>query len=109
MLRNRFRPTQEGTVEERFLALRQCGSVKDYYLGFKTLVSPLKGMPKALLEGHFIRELKPVTRAEMRMSRPIGLEQMMDLAQPIEERNLVIRGSIFGPGPNISQALRPQF
>ncbi|XP_052204924.1 uncharacterized protein LOC127809831 [Diospyros lotus] len=104
MLRNRFKPVQEGTVEERVLAFRQWGFVKDYRLGFETLTSPLTGMPKALLEGHCINGIEPVIRAEKRVSRPIGLEQMMDLAQPIEEMNLVIRGSIFGPGPNKGQA-----
>ena len=78
MMRNRFRPTQEGTVEERFLALRQWGSVKDCRLCFEMLAAPLEDMPKELLEGHFINGLRPNIRANMRV---LGLEQMMDLAQ----------------------------
>ena len=90
MMRNRLRPTQEGTVEEQFLALWQWGSVKDYRLCFETLAAPLEEMPEALLEGHFVNGLKVDIRAKMRVLRLIGLEEMMDLAQRIEERNLVV-------------------
>lgn len=80
-MRNRFKPTQEGTMDERFLVLMQWGSVKDYRLCFETLAAPLKDMSEALLEGHFINGLRPDIRAKMRVLRPIGLEQIMDLAQ----------------------------
>ena len=74
LLRNHFRSTQEGTVEERYLALRQWGFDKDYRLCFRTLASPIEDMPKAKLEGHFINGLKPDIRAEIRVLRPTGLE-----------------------------------
>lgn len=67
-------------MEEQFLGLWQWGSVKDYRLCFETLAAPLKDMPEALLECHFINGLKADIRAEMRVLRPIGLEEMMDLA-----------------------------
>ena len=78
---------------ERFLALRQWGSVKDYRLSFETLASLLEGMPKTLLEGQFLNGLKPDIQAEMRVLRPNGQWQMMDVAQRIKERNLVVQGS----------------
>ena len=46
--------------------------------------------------GHFINRLRPDIRAEKRVLRPTGLEQMMDLAQRIEERNLVLRENAAG-------------
>ncbi|KAL2466824.1 Eukaryotic aspartyl protease family protein [Abeliophyllum distichum] len=40
-------------MEEKFLALRQEGSVRDYQRWFETLASPLDEMPEAILEGKF--------------------------------------------------------
>ena len=96
MLRSRFRPTQEGSVEERFLALRQRGTVLDYRQSFEALASPLEYLPEAVLERHFINGLHPEIKAELRVLRPRSLEQMMDMAQRIEERNLVLRGNAAG-------------
>lgn len=100
VLRSRFWSTHEGTLEERFLVLKQWGSVREHRLCFETLASPLEGMPEALLEGQFINGLKPEIRAELRMLRPNGLDQLMEVAQRIEERNMVVRGSTIGSGQN---------
>ncbi|XP_052196517.1 uncharacterized protein LOC127803919 [Diospyros lotus] len=105
MLVNRFRSTQEGIAEERFLALRQMRSVKDYRLCFETLASSLERLPEAFLEGHFLNGLKLDIRAEMRVLRPTGLERMMELAQRIEERNQVVREGYLGSGPTRVLAL----
>lgn len=74
---NRFRPTQEGSLEERFLALRQEGTVKDYRLMFETLAVPVSEVSEAFLEGHFINGLKPEIRAEIRVLQPRGLDRIM--------------------------------
>ncbi|KAL2460735.1 Mediator of RNA polymerase II transcription subunit 25 [Abeliophyllum distichum] len=55
----RFRPSQEGSLEEKFLAFRQEGSVRDYRRWFETLASPLEEMPESILEGNFINRLRP--------------------------------------------------
>ncbi|XP_052185288.1 uncharacterized protein LOC127796925 [Diospyros lotus] len=105
LIRNRFRPTQEGSIEERFLALRQKGTVKEYRQCFEALASPLENLPEAMLDGHFINGLQPDIKAELRVLRPRGLEQMIDLAQRIEERNRVVRGGLGGLGSNKGQAM----
>ena len=63
----RFRPTQEGSLEERFLALRQEGIVKEYRLLFETLGETVPDVPEAFLEGQFLNGLKPEIRAEIRV------------------------------------------
>ncbi|KAL2518687.1 Mediator of RNA polymerase II transcription subunit 25 [Abeliophyllum distichum] len=73
-MRNRFRSSQEGSLEERFLALRQEGSVREYRLLFETLTAPIEDVSDAMLEGHFINGLSPEVQAE----------QIMELAQRIE-------------------------
>ena len=50
-LQNRFRSTQEGTMEEWFLTLRQEGSVRDYRLMFKMLAALVPDVLEAFLEG----------------------------------------------------------
>jgi len=47
-----------------------------------------------MLEGHFINGLSPEIKTELRVLSPRSLEQMMDLAQRIEERNLVLWGNL---------------
>ena len=81
LLQSRFRLTQEGSVEERFLALWQRGYVSNYCQNFETLASPLENLPEVVLEGHFINGLSPEIKAELRVLRPRSLEQMMNLAQ----------------------------
>ena len=96
MLRSQFRNTQEDSMEKRFIALKQWGSIRDYRQSFEALALPLENLPEAMLEGHFMNGLKPEIRAELRVLRPRCLEQMMDLAQQIKERNLVVRGGLAG-------------
>ena len=91
-LRERFRSSQEGTVEERLLALRQEGSVRDYRLMFEMLAAPVVDVPESILEGQFINGLKPEIRAELRVLRPRGLDRIMGLAQSIEEKNIALHG-----------------
>lgn len=49
----------EGIIEERFLALRQEGSVGEYRIAFETLAAPIENISEAMLEGHFINGLSP--------------------------------------------------
>ncbi|XP_022878938.1 uncharacterized protein LOC111396702 [Olea europaea var. sylvestris] len=99
LLRARVRSTLEGTTEERFLALRQEGSVMNYRHSFETLATPICDVSEAILEGHFINELSPEIKAEVRMLQPKGLEQIMELAQRIEEKNKAPQAYATGSGP----------
>ena len=55
-------------------------------------------MLEAVLEGHFINGLKSEIRAEIKVLRPLGLENIMEMAQRIEDRNQVLQGNPFGYG-----------
>ncbi|XP_022848903.1 uncharacterized protein LOC111371244 [Olea europaea var. sylvestris] len=109
----RFRPSQEGTNLEKFLALRQEGTVRDYGRMFEVLAAPLTTVPEDILEGNFINGLKPLIRAEVRLLKPRGLDLIMELAQRVEDRNELVRqaqGS-YGPGKmrNTSYSPSPDY
>ena len=70
--------------------------MKEYRLCFETLASPIEGMPEALIEGQFINGLKPKIRAKLRVLRPNVLDQLMEVAQRNEERNMVVKGGSLG-------------
>ena len=57
-------------------------------------------MPEAVLEGHFVNGLKPEIREKIRVLRPLGLENIMEMAQRIKDRNQVLQGNHFGYGPS---------
>lgn len=97
---NRFQAIHGGTSEERFLALRQEGSVREYRQWFESLAAPLTEIPDGLLEGHFINGLKAEVKAELRVLRPNGLEEIMEMAQRIDEKNMVGQRQWVGPGRN---------
>lgn len=48
---------------------------------------PLEQISKHILFGQFINRLKEEIRAEIRLLNPINLEQAMDVALRVEERN----------------------
>ena len=58
-------PSQGGSLCERFLALRQEGSVREFCQTFETTTSMLQGVAEA--EGVFINRLGPEIRAEVRL------------------------------------------
>ena len=49
-----FRPTQEGSLCEQFLAVPQRGSVAEYRREFKILATPLKGISEEVMESTFM-------------------------------------------------------
>ena len=79
--------TQEGSLCERFLAMRQEGSMREFCSTFKSAATILPGLPKQVLEGVFINGLRPNIRAEVRLVMPKRLEELMEYAQRVEDRN----------------------
>ena len=67
-----FRPTQEGSLCEQFLAMRQRGSVAEYRQEFEILATPLKGISEEVMESTFMNGLLPEIRAELRLLQPYG-------------------------------------
>lgn len=87
----RFRSTQEGSLCEKILAVKQEGSVAEFRRTFKTLAAPVVGLTEEVLESTFINGLKPEIKVEVRLLSPIGLGQLMEVAQKVEDRNLALK------------------
>ncbi|KAL2543175.1 Eukaryotic aspartyl protease family protein [Abeliophyllum distichum] len=52
-----------------------------------------------MLEGNFVNGLKREIRAEVKLMRPVGLDQIMDVAQRVEDRNSMLNLPQRAPGP----------
>ena len=87
----RFRPIQEGSLCEQFLAVRQQGIVAAYWREFEILMTPLKGISEEVMESTFMNGLLPDIRAELCLLQPYGLGHLMEMAQRVEDRNLAMR------------------
>ncbi|GKA78600.1 putative mitochondrial protein [Tanacetum coccineum] len=61
-LLERFQLSQEGTLYEKFLVITQEGSACKYVSLFKTLAGQLVGIPEKVMEGTFIKGLRPELR-----------------------------------------------
>lgn len=86
-LLERFRDTQYGTLHQRFLAIKQTGTVAEFRERFEVMAAPLKNVSNDVLEGVFINGLDEEVQAEVLMANPVGLSQIMDLVQRVEDRN----------------------
>ena len=53
----RFRPSQEGSLHEQFLAIKQMGSVTEYRRNFELLSAPLSGLSEEVMESTFVGNL----------------------------------------------------
>ncbi|XP_028552250.1 uncharacterized protein LOC114580023 [Dendrobium catenatum] len=86
LLLHRFRMSSEGTHYEQFVALVQEGTVAEYRKHFELLSSRLRGITDDLLEGNFMKGLKPHIRAAIRVVDPHGLVKIMETAQLVEDK-----------------------
>lgn len=53
---------------------------------FEELVALLPHLTDEILENTFMNGLDPVIQSEVRCMKPVGLEDMMDKAQLVEDR-----------------------
>ena len=88
-----FRPTQEGSLCEQFLAVWQQGTVATYRQEFEILATPLKGISEEVMESTFMNGLLPEIRAELRLLQPYELGHLMEMAQQVKDRNLTLRAA----------------
>ena len=100
-----FRPTQEGSLCEKFLAVRQRGSMAAYRREFEILATPLKGISEEVMESTFMNGLLPEIRVELRPLQPYGLGHLMEMAQRVEGRNLAMRAAHEPNGPKSTKML----
>lgn len=81
----RFQPSYEGNIYEQFLSIHQAGTARDYVCEFEKLAGQMLDLPEEVLEGTFIKGLKPELRSAVRVSQPKSLSKAMKVAVMIEE------------------------
>lgn len=72
------------------MALRQTGTVTEYREKFESMLAPLNEASNEMLMGVFRNGLKEEIRAELRIMKFGSLQELMDLAHNVEERNIVV-------------------
>lgn len=87
-----FRPLHSGTLCEQWLAVKQTGTVAEFRQKFIEMASPIEHIPESMLMAHFVNGLKDEIRVEVRMLGLYTLEQAMDLALKVEEKNRIKAG-----------------
>ncbi|KAL4033230.1 hypothetical protein IC575_006316 [Cucumis melo] len=85
----RFRSTREGSICGQFLRIQQESSVEEYRNKFDRLMAPVSDLPDRVIEETFMGGLFPWIKAEVEFCRPIGLAEMMLLAQLMENREKI--------------------
>lgn len=84
-----FQSMKRGTVCGQFLAIKQETIVKEYINLFDKLVAPLPHLSNEVLENTFMNGLVPWVKAEVECWEPVGLMNMMKVAQRVKNRELV--------------------
>lgn len=104
----RFRLSQDGTLHEQFLAIRQEGTIAEYRRDFELLLAPLQRLSMEALESTFVKGLRPEVKPELRLMFPNGLGQIMELVQLIEDLNTIVKRVSEYSGPRINRAFSAQ-
>lgn len=73
--------------------------MREYRRRFETLASSLTELPEEVMECNFLNSLKPEKRADVQLLRPVGLEQIMEVAQRVEDRNSITQGGLVNISP----------
>ncbi|XP_020705860.1 uncharacterized protein LOC110116562 [Dendrobium catenatum] len=92
-LLERFQTSRGGDFYEQFFALTQEGTVAEYRDRFEYLASRLDRLSETVLEGNFMKGLKPEIRAAVRVMRPHDLGEAMELAQLVEDQRYLEKGA----------------
>ena len=88
-LKIRFRSSRDGTLLGKFLRIKQETIVEEYRNLFDKLVASLSEVQKDVVEDTFMNGLLPWIRAEVAFCRPKGLSEMMQVAQLVENREII--------------------
>ncbi|XP_062085564.1 uncharacterized protein LOC133791660 [Humulus lupulus] len=92
----RFHTVAVGSTAEEWLSVVQETTVKDYRLKWETLASRVSGVPEHILEGSFVKGLKEEIKGPLHILQPVGLAQIMETTQRIEEGQQLLLS-----GPNV--------
>ena len=68
-------------------------TVAEYIRDFELMSASMTRLPNAVLESTFVMGLKPDIRVEVRVLKPVGLGQLMETAQLVEEKNIAIKAN----------------
>ncbi|KAA0041878.1 transposon Tf2-1 polyprotein isoform X1 [Cucumis melo var. makuwa] len=106
----RFRSSRDGTILGKFLQIKQENTVEEYRNLFDKLVAPLSDVQEEVVEDTFMNGLIPWIRAEVAFCRPKGLVEMMQVAQLVENRELIrneanlksLMSGKYSPHPTVS-------
>ncbi|KAA0062661.1 Transposon Ty3-I Gag-Pol polyprotein [Cucumis melo var. makuwa] len=85
----RFRSSRDGTLLGKFLRIKQETTVEEYRNLFDKLVAPLSEVQEDVVEDTFMNGLLPWIRAEVAFCHPKGLSEMMQVAQLVENREII--------------------
>ncbi|KAA0060214.1 Transposon Ty3-G Gag-Pol polyprotein [Cucumis melo var. makuwa] len=85
----RFRSSRDETICGRYLHIKQETTVEEYGNLFDKLVAPLSDLQERVVEDTFMNDLFPWIRAEVAFCRPKGLVKMMQIAQLVENREII--------------------
>lgn len=91
-----FRSSSGGSLYEQWLATVQTTTVVDYRRKFIETAAPLQRIPEEILLGQFINGLKEEVKVEVRLLNPLSLEQAMEYAVKVEEKNKATGWKKFG-------------
>ncbi|GJS62845.1 ty3-gypsy retrotransposon protein [Tanacetum coccineum] len=78
-------PSHEGSLYEQFLNISQEGSAREYVALFEKIAAQLVGIQEEILEGTFIKGLKPELRTAVRTQQPKGVTKAIQLTLLIDE------------------------
>lgn len=89
-LLKRFQPSMLQSPYELLMSLKQIGSVELYREQFELYAGPLRSAEPEYLKGIFLSGLQDVIKAELKL-HPVGsLPELMDYAQRIDEKNMLL-------------------
>lgn len=83
----KYRPTSAGTLHEQWLATVQTTTVADYTHRYIDLASPLEDILESIMMAQFVNGLKDEIKVEIQVLNPYTLDDAMDIALRVEERN----------------------
>ncbi|XP_023760992.1 uncharacterized protein LOC111909400 [Lactuca sativa] len=88
-----FGITGSGSLFEKFLEVKQEGSVADYRRKFVNLAAPLDDISEEMFLGKFMSGLQPMIRSELRLFSPENVSDAMDIASRIEKKNKSLKSA----------------
>lgn len=85
-LKRRFKTTKGGTILSQMLRLRQTGTISEYREKFEELSAEVPHVPNDVLEEIFLHGMKRSLREQVFRLRPMGIDEIVDMATIIEEQ-----------------------